>query len=77
MYSFQTTVVNNGLCAFHVYCRQIARFLRHCLRQRGRLFLGQIHQNAEAKTEIEKLEIGKRECSTTEQSTDEASLFVN
>ena len=47
-----TTVVNNGLRAVHVYWRQIARFLCVCLSQRGRLFLGQIRQNAEAKTEI-------------------------
>ena len=52
MYSFHTTVVNNGLCAVHVYCRQIARFLCVCLSQKGRLFWGQILQNAEAKTEI-------------------------
>ena len=42
----------NGLRAVHVYCRQIARFLCVCLSQRGRLFLGQIRQNAEAETEI-------------------------
>ena len=52
MYSFHTSVVNNGLRAVHVYCRQIARFLCVCLGQRGRLFWGQIRQNAEAKTEI-------------------------
>ena len=40
------------LRAVHVYCRQIARFLCVCLSQRGRLFLGQIRQNAEARTEI-------------------------
>ena len=49
---FYTSVVNNGLRAGHVYCRQIARFLCVCLSQRVRLFLGQIRQNAEAKTEI-------------------------
>ena len=49
-YSFHTFVVNNGLRAVHVYCRQIARFLCVRLSQIGRLFLGQIHKNAEAKT---------------------------
>ena len=46
------SVVNNGLRAVHVYCRQIARFLCVCLSQRVRLFLGEIRQNTEAKTEI-------------------------
>ena len=49
---FHTSVVNNGLCAARVYCRQIACFLCVSLSQRIRLFLIQIHQNAEAKTEI-------------------------
>ena len=35
-----------------MYCGQIARFLCVCLSQRGRLFLDQIRQNAEAKTEF-------------------------
>ena len=50
-YSFSTSVVNNGLRAVHVYCRQIACFLCVCLSRRGRLFLGQICQNVEAKPE--------------------------
>ena len=52
MYSFRTTVANNGLRGVHVYCRQTARFLCVCLSQRARLFWGQIRQSAEAKTEI-------------------------
>ena len=52
MYSFHTTVINNGLRVVYVYCRQMDRFLCACLRERERLFWGQIPQNAKAKTEI-------------------------
>ena len=41
-YSFHTTVVNNGLRAVHVYCRQIARLLCVWLSQWGHLDFGSI-----------------------------------